>query len=129
MLQCEGGCLSPLPTQVEERLTGGSLLQIRDLVTNPGNVPTTHVKIAQTKATSTCALHSFIYSFFAFLQCSIQYIGLGGIPLLLVTQPDSQVPNVHSDQLAAAVTPAEDNVDLYFAPGDTARLTDTKCSL
>jgi hypothetical protein len=57
------------------------------------------------------------------------YIGLSGIPLLLVTQPDSQVPNVHSDQLAAAVTPAQVNVHLYIAPGDTARLTGTKCPL
>ncbi len=46
-----------------------------------------------------------------------------------VTQPDSQVANVHSDQLAAAVTPAEVNVHLYFAPGDTTRLTGTKCPL
>jgi hypothetical protein len=71
-----------------------------------------------------CGLHSFIDSFFAFYSAA--YIGLSGIPLLLVTQPDSQVPNVHSDQLAAAVTPAEVNVHLYFAPGDPARLTESQ---
>jgi hypothetical protein len=66
-----------------------------------------------------CGLHPFIYSLFAV------HNGLSGIPLLLVTQPDSQVPNVHSDQLAAAVTPAQVNAHLYFAPGDIARLTGT----
>ncbi len=119
-------CLSPLPTQVEERLTGGSLLQIRDLVTNPGKRPQPMSTLIKQRRHHLWGsfFHLFILRFY-----SAEYIGLSDIPLLLVTQPDSQVPNVHSDQLAAAVTPAQVNVHLYIAHGDTTRLTGTKCPL